>query len=137
LWQNGTFSPLQAEGGAYAAAINNAGLIVGSRGNELAVQWLNREPSDLPMPSGDIHSEAESVAANGRITGYSYPDPTNLPKFVLHAMLWQGGRATILPGLGGDFSEAIAVNSAGRIVGQSTAADGSDHAVMWQVPPQN
>jgi probable HAF family extracellular repeat protein len=137
LWQNGTFSPLQAPGGAYAAAINNSGLIVGERGVGLAVQWLNREPSDLPMPPGDIRSRAESVAANGRITGYSYPDPTNLPKFVLHAVLWQGGRATILPSLGGVFSEAIAVNSAGRIVGQSTASDGSDHAVMWQAPPQN
>jgi probable HAF family extracellular repeat protein len=136
LWQNGTFSPLQAAGGSYAAAINNAGLVVGGRGNELAVQWLNREPSDLPMPAGDIHSYAEGLAANGRITGYSYPDETNLPTFVLHAVLWQGGRAITLPPLpGGVFAEAIAVNSTGRIVGQSTAADGRGHAVMWQAPP--
>jgi uncharacterized membrane protein len=139
IWRNGTFTPLSAPGSARALWINASGLIVGSwfggsSPSEHAVAWKNGQASTLPALTGDINSGAEFVAPDGRIVGYSYPDQTS-DTFILHAMLWQGGRAINLPTLGGSFAEGLSVNSAGKVVGQSTAPDGFGHAVMWQAPP--
>ena len=118
----------------HAVGISATGVIVGSmtlpNNEEHAARWVNGELEDLGLLPGDKSAMAEGISADGRIVGLSY----NGGAGVFHAFLWQGGRMIALPPLGGNFAEAIAINSTGQIVGQSTTGNGAGHATMWIAP---
>jgi uncharacterized membrane protein len=48
-----------------------------------------------------------------------------------HAVMFRDGQVLPLKTLGGEYSEALAINEAGVIVGQSETADGRFVATMW------
>src|SRR5262249_48202421 len=57
-------------------------------------------------------------------------DPQGNP--IHHAVLWQHGKARDLGTLGGEFSEAQAINDDGEVVGEADTASGERHAFLWQ-----
>jgi probable HAF family extracellular repeat protein len=136
VWQNGSFTMLAATGakGTHAFGINGNGVIVGSmtldNNDEHAARWVNGVIEDLGLLPGDHYAQAEGVSADGRIVGLSYGGTGR----AFRAFLWQAGRMTELPPLGGNFAEATAINGVGLIAGQSTIVGGGGHAVLWQAP---
>jgi probable HAF family extracellular repeat protein len=53
------------------------------------------------------------------------------PPFGQRGFVWQKGVMTLLGTLGGRYSRAFGINSAGDIVGTSETAEGEVHAVRW------
>ncbi len=67
------------------------------------------------------------INASGEISGY-FPGAGGENE----AVEWSSmGVLTVLPGLGGSGSEALAINDAGVVAGSSQSSDGSSHAVVW------
>ena len=48
-----------------------------------------------------------------------------------HAALYSNFQLTDLGTLGGDFSEGVAINGSGQVVGDSTLSNGLTHATLW------
>ncbi len=72
-------------------------------------------------------SDGTGINGSGQICGYGWPaNSTNT-----HAFLYSGGTTVDLGTLGGAESVAESIDSAGQVVGQSAAADGSTHAFLY------
>jgi probable HAF family extracellular repeat protein len=106
--------------GSHAAAVNSLGQVVGSSGGH-AVIWtpLIRDLGNLGAASAagvDINDATEVAGISATAGGPS------------HAFLWRAGvmqdLGTLTPG---GSSEAVALNAAGDVVGNS-----SGHAVLWR-----
>lgn len=81
VWTEGKLEKLDAgEGGGDARDVNEAGDIVGSRGDYPSVPVLwpagESEPVDLPLPKGALSGTATSIDEDGTIVGY-YEDALN------------------------------------------------------------
>jgi probable HAF family extracellular repeat protein len=114
-----------------AAAINSAGVIVGSSrvaGSSLdhAFVWTNGTMRDLGTLSGGL-SAATAINDNGVIVGWS-----TLRSGATRAVRWINGVKRNLGTLGGRNSQATAVNHFGVIVGWSETASGDRHAFIWK-----
>jgi probable HAF family extracellular repeat protein len=87
-----------------------------------------------------------AINATGQITGYSYttaeiqipcPPSPDYPKQKkcfenpYHAFLWSNGTLTDLGTLGGNFSQGVAINRSGEIVGTSNTKAGPADAFLW------
>ena len=89
-----------------------------------------------PLPGGSMNSEARGVSNDGNvIVGWSsFGGLTNV-----HAVRWREGSMQDLGVLGGRSSKAYDTNGDGTVVvGERTAADGSEHAFRWvegRTPP--
>jgi probable HAF family extracellular repeat protein len=71
------------------------------------------------------------MSEEAQVVGSSVPAKGS----VVHATLWQNGRAIDLGTLGGQESDAAAISADGRhIVGVSSTASGKRHAVLWMLP---
>ena len=51
------------------------------------------------------------------------------------SFVWQNGKLTRLPGLGGREIVSTAINNHDHIVGSATTAGGKGHAVLWTLKP--
>ncbi|PTR16129.1 putative secreted protein with PEP-CTERM sorting signal [Nitrosospira sp. Nsp2] len=72
-------------------------------------------------------SYARAINDTGKIAGYAlFPDET-----AYDAVSWDGTKVTGLGTLGGSFSSALGINSAGQIVGYSETANHRQHATLW------
>ncbi|MCG3131669.1 MAG: hypothetical protein FLDDKLPJ_02474 [Phycisphaerae bacterium] len=132
-WENGALTPLPTLGGqnAWAAAINDAGWVVGAsqmpdEATVRAALWLDNAVFDLGTLGGDS-SQALAVNASGYVVGWSdAADGTQ------HAFLFEvdsGGNVTArrdLGELGGGTSYAFSLNASGDVVGSS-----DDAAFLW------
>ena len=133
LWNNGTASNLGTLGGSNSSAlsINNSGQIVGwsytSYGSYNATLWSGGAITDLGAQLGN--SKASAINNSGQIVGWS----ANADG--ARAKLWDNGVVTGLDMLasssGGSYSNAYGINDSGKIVGNSTIANGQGHATLW------
>jgi probable HAF family extracellular repeat protein len=121
-------------GGAWAAAINDAGLVVGvspylffSRAflfDGTSSQNLGAF-NEGSCGGCDLSSVARGINNVGQVVGEGETDAGSYRAFI-----WQAGSMQKLGTLGGTESSATAINDDGVAVGQATRADGRWHAFM-------
>jgi len=132
LWQDGVMSDLGAIGNPLD--INERGQIVGWRqtdAGESAFLWDNGVVTDLGTLGGDF-TKARAINERGQIVGQSEPASD-----VAHAVLWQDGVMIDLGMLEGDvYSDAMAINDCGQIVGSSADLVGHGGELMRLVAMQ-
>jgi probable HAF family extracellular repeat protein len=119
-------------------AINNSDLVVGSRfvtapsglREEHASSWIMMSGIvDLPLLDNASSSIAKGLNEAGWIVGSSTPSGSIRPM----ATLWWDGFATDLGTLGGQMSQAIAINASNQVVGISELPNGDSHAFRYQL----
>ena len=128
-------------GGAasFAEHLNDAGQVVGTAdtaaGQPHAFLWVNGVITDLGTLPGGAASSAAGINARGQVVGVSTTAPgQQLRTAGSRAVLWQGGRMIDLGTLGGDFSEATAVNDAGQVAGVAAIPPASGRAASATAP---
>jgi probable HAF family extracellular repeat protein len=115
-----------------AYGINNAGHVVGQAkvpsGPWRAFDWsLGSGMSDLGTPGGTTNSVARGLNNAGQIAGFADNGGGNYSAHTKVSGSWQ-----TLPTLGGTYSQAQAVNDAGRIVGDAALPGNSQrNAALW------
>jgi probable HAF family extracellular repeat protein len=156
-WENGVMKPLPVFPGGYngfAAGANNQGQIVGWAENGVhdptctltqvlqfrAAIWGPGE-NDMtelsPLP-GDSTSAATASNDRGLVVGISGDCGFAVGAFsAKHMVLWEDGKATPIPGLGGlAWNTPMAINEQGIVVGFSNYNAGNggtfnEHAFVW------
>jgi probable HAF family extracellular repeat protein len=138
-WKEFMFSDLPALAGTYkefgdanAAAINDAGQVVGEAfaghigSSSHAVIWGPDGAHDIGTLGGRA-SNATGINASGQVVGAA-----DTGAHEHHAFLYSDGVMKDLGALGGD-SEASAINASGQIVGKSRIEKKAQH--FWNGPP--
>jgi len=144
LWKNRVIRDLGTLGGSVSEAygINDSGIIVGYSQVEKgscgarctgrhAVFWTRGgPPTALAGLTGDPQfqytSTANAINGAGTIVGEAQTSTGQS-----HAVSWTGGQVTDLATLGGDTSNALAINSLGHIVGSASDSKRSV-AALWE-----
>jgi probable HAF family extracellular repeat protein len=159
VWQWDEMKALPTLGGnnGFAAAVNNRGQVVGWAENTVhdstcvspqvlqfeAVIWgsPNGQIQELHPLHGDPDSAATAINQNGQVVGISGTCDVAVGAFsAKHALLWEDGRVTNLPTLGGaGWNTPAAINNQGEIAGfsdlpgdvKSGVLTPNFHAVLW------
>jgi probable HAF family extracellular repeat protein len=93
-------------------------------------------------------SDANAINATGQVTGRSYTGATITLKtccggcypggphnpckeHIYHAFVWSNGTMTDLGTLGSNFSEGVAINRSGEVVGWAQTKAGSSDSFLW------
>lgn len=144
VWRDGQLidlGTLGGQAGAYgtdgiAYAVNNNGHVVGGAsvpsGGLHAFLWTGAGAlKDLGTLGGTTESTyARGINDRGAVVGASQNTAGEV-----HAALWRGGDPRDLGTLGGNYSEATAINEAGQVVGGSrivTDDTYDNRAFLWQ-----
>ena len=138
LWRDGVMldlgglEPTPRSSGALA--VNDLGIVVGSSSPPLggpthAFWYDGRALVDLGTLGGYTYAYPRDINPAGWIVGGYNPAPSATFR---EAFLYQDGRLTRLPAVGGRTSEALAINEDGDIVGTSeTPTAWIEHATLW------
>jgi probable HAF family extracellular repeat protein len=136
VYDNGVVTDFQLPTGttySLAAAINNRGdvlLNILNGANGSTVLWTGDGPRQIPSLGGSYIS-GNGLNQRAQVVGESTPAGANLS----HGFLWADGQITdigvLTGGETGNYSSAIAINDAGRVVGVSSAARQTQHAFVW------
>ena len=95
---------------------------------ERAYLWARRKLAALGSLGGD--TVAVAINDRGQIVGSSaIRNGSNAPR---HAFLWQNGTMTDLGTLGGRYSESMAINGEGQVIGTSATGSRHFHGFIWQ-----
>lgn len=119
--------------GAAAYAINDDGLVVGSRYNsqnkQLAVVWDRQGSSNFLSDLWGSGSTAFAINQNGQIAGQAW----NLG-LIPQAVAWSSGSITTLATQTSQpSSQAVGINGQGLVAGNTTSSfGGTSQAVVWQ-----
>lgn len=145
-WVAGRTSFLRTTAGRVAVptAISDTGRIVGALASsddggaeptageapEQAVTWASSSSPARVLPAlpGDVGARIYGLNTNGVMVGSSQG-----PDHFTPAIWDAGGHVSALPGLGGSWGVARAVDDAGIVVGAAVAASGDQQAMMWDV----
>ena len=137
LWDRGTMIDLGTLGGTFGSAglLNNRGDVVGASnlpGDQTSHPFLWRGGKLVDLFTTTIGGSpitANQINESGEIVGAAA-----FPNRPFDAYLWKNGVATDLGTLNGDcFSEAVALNSGGQVVGYSVACDfSSQRSFLWE-----
>jgi probable HAF family extracellular repeat protein len=105
------------------------------------VIWQGGAVQELQLVGKDLNGVAIAINDSGQAAGGSGNCSTFSPQLLeslqsLHAVLWQGGKATDLGNLGGTGhytgNIALGINQLGQVVGNSDlAGDKANHAFLW------
>jgi probable HAF family extracellular repeat protein len=129
-WSEGKLTFLPTLGGKYSLArsINHSGTIVGASeshdGFYHAVVWKAGAVTELRALDGGDTSYANDVSGNGEIVGQSNDGPNRQAKAVRWTV--DGAIAMLRTQPGSVFSNALAVNDRGQVVGFDNS-----QAVLW------
>jgi uncharacterized membrane protein len=119
--------------GAAAYAINDAGLVVGSRYNaqnqQQAVVWDQQGASTFLSALSANSSSAFAINQGGQIAGQAWNLGT-----IPQAVAWSGGAITTLATQASQpYGKAVGINGQGLVVGNTSASfGGASQAVVWQ-----
>ncbi len=136
LLQEGKLRDLHETGGFRPMSANAKGQLVGfapqsSDGNLHCALLDGAELKDLgALGKGQRLTEAciaTDVNDAGQVVGYTDHQSDGQHR----AFLWTEGKKTDLGTLGGAWSEALAVNARGEVVGNSVDASGQPRAFLW------
>jgi len=133
VWNGTALTDLGAVGvgNSIAYDINNAGEIVGQQGTAngwSAIRWSQNGAIYLENHPGGT-SYASGINNSGQIVGESELTVNGLA----HASVWDKGRLTIMPTVGGNgLGAAMKINDAGEIVGVSANAKGDERPTLWK-----
>jgi len=123
-------SLVRALGPLTATDVNNLGFVAG---------WRYADPNELHATVWDPSGTARDLGVAGQVSGATaINDRGQVAGWVaaegsLHAVLWEAdGTLVPLGTLGGDYSQAMAINEAGDIVGIAETATQSAHAFLWR-----
>lgn len=115
---------------SFADGVNSAGTVAGSamlpNGRGRAVVWRHGTATNLGVIGKYDESFAHGIADDGTVVGELNFHQTEAAPFV-----YSHGQMRQLPGLGGDFGYAAAINNQGVIAGTASDAAGNPHAVAW------
>lgn len=134
LWNGGELTIVSPLGGGAAelAAINSAGLAVGSstiNGNLdfHAVLWDGSHMKDLGLPPGASSSIGRAINDNGQVVVEG-----RFANGAVRAYLWNGASFIDIGTLGAPVMRATDINLAGHVTGYSRATpNGVNSAVVW------
>lgn len=134
LWKRGRVTDLGVLSGdewSEAAAINNAGVVVGTshdaRAGARAFRWSKGKLSALPRLRGFLDCRAFWINSSGQALGYCATDTP----FRLRSVLWQNGRPPRdLGPLGDDWVYPLQLNERGQVV-VMTQVRGEKHPFLW------
>jgi probable HAF family extracellular repeat protein len=137
LWSDGTMTNLGSFGGTqgFAGPLNNRGQVIGisSLPGDVTFDpflWDQGKLIDLYTDTiGGNAITANALNDDGEIVGGG-----TFPNRVFDAYVWRNGAATDLGTLDGDcFSEAVAINSSGQVVGYSLSCDfRKQRSFLWE-----
>jgi len=140
LWQNGSVTDLGALPGynyTGAEGISDSGRYVSGYAFNVeppdgrGVLWTDGAMTELPPLPGDVGCAAVKVNNSGIAVGFSSPSGIYGNGEDLRPVYWENGVAHALPTLGGAHGDALNINNAGQIVGESQRADGSWTTTLW------
>lgn len=131
LWENSSFKRLQhPEFGCFPTVtdISDSGIVIGytyHAGESYGFAFDTTSQTLSKIQGTSLYPiRPKSINNTGTIVGTAGYGK---------AFQWQNGSLTILPTLGGDYSNAYSINDAGQIVGDSYLADNNEsHAVLWE-----
>lgn len=158
-WKWGEMSALPTLGGdnGFAAAVNNLGQVAGWAENKVhdptcvspqvlqfeAVIWGpgKGQIQELHPLAGDLDTAATAINDEGQVVGISGTCDAAVGAYTAkHAVLWENGKVTKLPTLGGaGWNTPAAINNNGEIAGFSDlpgdvsggVLTANFHAVLW------
>ena len=123
-------------GSAYATDINDRGQVVGASltaaGDEHPFLWQDGVMTDLggTAPPGEwMVARPPLISERGQVLVVWLQLPG---QDVMRSVVWQDGDVDELGTLGGAWTEAIAINDLGQVVGTANAGTGYPQAFLWQ-----
>jgi probable HAF family extracellular repeat protein len=151
VWRGGALQDLGTLGGndAMALAINDSGTIVGISYTDTDANDTTGIPTVHPFlwqhgRLRDLGGLGGTLVTTGSLTygpwgavlnqvGQAIGTSTLAGDEFFHAFLWDGERMVDLGTLGGDFSEALAIDQHGSVVGRAdySSSEAYHHATLW------
>jgi probable HAF family extracellular repeat protein len=115
---------------SFADGVNASGAVAGSAflrsGLGRAVVWSGGHATNLGVVAPYDESFAHDIGNDGTVVG-----ELNFKGRLAAPFSYDHGTMRLLPGLGGTFGYASAINKRGVIVGTASDASGFPHAVLW------